>query len=400
MPSLSALKPSFDLTCAIPRTGRTLHNFLNKLKILGADSEEIEKILKVLSDSKSMSTPDLQEALKFLREISTEAPACFSISVDRKRKLRPYRLGFLGYEWNIGKTKIRVEGEEPHNGSSLIKLDEVDFTVVGLDELLSMTQHYLEDPTKVTKWGMYNYQLIKPTSIRVAGSAMLTCYNNLLCHEVQDMVGFFLISKKGVGSRRPIDLETLSTHGRHVYVKGRYCGIVMAAYPKLRVESVEDVEESVMRGEKGSVGLEIVQSGNTLKSKDLLLHGSPLFLSESLYVVDYDRFQQNPTLRKFVESLNPVGYFDEDRLKNFSRWYYALEQNMGDSWVKRPHVDELLYKTEDIDLGLRPYRLRTRNWKPDDHYMREEAISLAQKSREIVLKYYKNLHKNDDPFKT
>ncbi|MEC9360931.1 MAG: hypothetical protein VX985_03735 [SAR324 cluster bacterium] len=84
----------------------------------------------------------------------------------------------------------------------------------------------------------------------------------------------------------------------------------MAAYPKLLVESVEDVEESVMRGEKGSVGLEIVQSGNTLKSKDLLLHGSPLFLSESLYVVDYDRFQQNPTLRKFVESLNPVGYFD------------------------------------------------------------------------------------------
>ena len=176
------------------------------MKILGADSEEIDKILKVLSDSKSMSTPDLQEALKFLREISTEAPACFSIYVDRKRKLRPYRLGFLGYEWNIGKTKIRVEGEEPHNGSSLIKLDEVDFTVVGLDELLSMTQHYLEDPTKVTKWGMYNYQLIKPTSIRVAGSAMLTCYNNLLGHEVQDMVGFFLISKKGIGSRRPIDL--------------------------------------------------------------------------------------------------------------------------------------------------------------------------------------------------
>ncbi|MEC9360932.1 MAG: hypothetical protein VX985_03740 [SAR324 cluster bacterium] len=73
---------------------------------------------------------------------------------------------------------------------------------------------------------------------------------------------------------------------------------------------------------------------------------------------------------------------------------------MGDSWVKRPHVDDLLYKTEDIDLGLRPYRLRTRNWKPDDHYMREEAISLTQKSRGIVLKYYKKLQKNDDPFIT
>ena len=120
--------------------------------------------------------------------------------MDRKRKLRPYRLGFLGYEWNIGKTKIRVEGEEPHNGSSLIKLDEVDFTVVGLDELLSMTQHYLGDPTKVTKWGMYNYQLIKPTSIRVAGSVMLTCYNNLLGHEVQDMVGFFVFSNTSLAN--------------------------------------------------------------------------------------------------------------------------------------------------------------------------------------------------------
>ena len=387
----SDLKPTFDVTCAVPRTGRTLHNFLSKLKRLGADSEEIEQILKILSSSKRRSTPDMRGALNFLQEISTEAPPCFSISVDRKRKLRPYRLGFLGYEWKIGKTKIRVEGEEPHNGSSLIKLDEVDFTVVGLDELLSMTQHYLADPTRVTKWGMYNYQLTKPTSIRVAGSAMLTSYNKLLGGEVQDMVGFFLISKKGGGNRSLIELGSLSRHGRHVFVKGRYSGIVMAAYPQLQVEPVEDVEEAVMTGEKGSVGLEIVQSGNTLKSKGLLLHGSPLFLSESLYVVDYDRFQQNPALRKIVETLNPIGYFEEERLENFSRWYYALEQNLGDAWMQRPKVDELFCKTEDIDLGLRPYRLRTRNWKPDDRYLREEAISLAQSSRQKVLKYYQEL---------
>jgi len=177
-----------------------------------------------------------------------------------------------------------------------------------------------------------------------------------------------------------------------VFVKGRYSGIVMAAYPQLRVEPVENVEETVMKGEKGSVGLEIVQSGNTLKSRGLLMHGKPLFLSESLYVVDYDRFQQNPALRKIVETLNPIGYFEDQRLENFSRWYYALEQNLGDSWVQRPSVDELFCKTEDIDSGLRPYRLRTRNWKPDDRYLRNEAISLAQSSRKKVLKYYKELH--------
>ena len=198
-------EPSFDLTCAVPRTGSTLHNFLKNLKSLGVNAVEIEQILNVLAESKRRSTTDLPKALGFLQEISKNTPPCFSISVDRKRKLRPYRLGFLGYDWQIGKTRILVEGEEPHNGSSLIKLDEVDLTVVGLDELLSMTQHYLCDPTQVTKWGMYNYQLEKPTSIRVAGSAMLTSYNKVFGGEVQDMVGFFLIAKKGGSHRSPID---------------------------------------------------------------------------------------------------------------------------------------------------------------------------------------------------
>ena len=169
----------------------------------------------------------------------------------------------------------------------------------------------------------------------------------------------------------------------------------MAAYPHLRVESVDDVEETLMNAEKGSVGLEIVQTGNTLKSKGLLLHGAPLFLSESLYVVDYDRFQHNPALREFVESLKPAGYFEYERLQNFACWYFALEKNLKDSWVKRPPIDELFCKNEDIDLGLRPYRLRTRNWKPDDNYLRKEAIDLAQSSRQKVLNHYQDLKRKD-----
>jgi len=68
--SSSVSKPSFDVTCAVPRTGRTLHNFLRKLKSLDANNEEIDQILKVLAESKRRSTPDLQEALSFLQEIS------------------------------------------------------------------------------------------------------------------------------------------------------------------------------------------------------------------------------------------------------------------------------------------------------------------------------------------
>ena len=380
----------FHVTCAIPRSGRTLNNFLQKLVDLGVSSKEIDAILQILSQSKSRSSLKLEEALNFLVEVRTKAPSCFSVFVDRKRFHRPYRLGFLGYDWQIGPYKLRVEGEEPHNGSSLIRLDEVDFTVVGLDELLSMTQYYLRDPSRVTKWGMYNYHLEKPTGIRIAGSAMLCSYNEVLQTEIQDIVGFFLISK--VSERKhPLNLKTLSRFGQQVFVKGRYTGIVMAAYPKLNIVSVEDVEDAVLAGEKGCVGLEIVQSGSTVKRKGLFLHGGPLFLSESLYVVDYDRYVSSEALRKVIELLNPVGYFEEARLKQFAKWYRALEINLGSAWTDKPPITELFCESSDSEHGLRPYRLKTRHWKPSDTYQRDQAQQGIDRAHKQLLGYYQKI---------
>ena len=397
MEAIPLMSPTFDLTCVVPRSGRTLRNFLHRLIGLGANAEEIGQIVRVMDASKTTSAPDLPTVLETFRTVTRDAPSCFSVFVDRKRAHRPYRIGFLGYEWEIGGHRLRVEGEEPHNGSSLIKLDEVDFAIVGLDELLSMTQYYLRNPTMVTKWGMYNYPLEKPTGIRIAGSAMLTSHNAQLNEQIQDMVGFFLISKPGGRSRYPVDFETLSKHGRRVYVKGRYTGIVYAAYPGLRIESVEDVEEAVLSGERGSVGIEIVQSGNTLKRKGLVLHGAPLFLSESLLVVDYDRYVQNPALRKLIESLKPIGYFEAERIQQFSKWYYALEQNLGESWVDRPVVESLFCVPDDVPEGLRPYRLRTRKWKPDDRYLRGEAEALVERSRQQLRECYEALKVGNSP---
>ncbi len=296
-------------------------------------------------------------------------------------------------EWTVGDLCVRVEGEEPHNGSSLIKLDEVDCAVVGLDELLTMTQYYLQNPKLVTKWGMYNYQLDpdKPTDIRIAGSAKLTRYNALLECDVQDMVGFFLISKpssKPEPSAASDLLSHLSKHGRRVFVKGRYIGIVNAAYPHLKLISVEDVEDAVIAAEVGCVGLEIVQTGNTLKRKGLILHGSPLFLSESVYVVDYSRYLTKPSLQKFIKSLKPMGYFDEERLKQFALWYLALETNLGDAWKHKPSITELFCNTQDSKNGLRPYRLQTRYWKPHDVYKQDKAIALVKESFIKLQAYY------------
>jgi len=348
--------------------------------------------LAISKQSKSKSSINFQQASAFLQEALQEV-SCFGLFVDRKRKNRPYRLGFLGYEWIINGVRVRIEGEEPHNGSSLIRLDEIDCAVVGLDELLTMTQYYLRNPTFVTKWGMFNYNLDKPTGIRIAGSAQLTRYNPILGQEIQDMVGFFLISKPSNSAKKdpkyPLDfLEHLSAHGRRVFVKGRYTGIVSAAYPELKIIPVEDVEDAVMQAEAGCVGLEIVQTGNTLRRKGLVLHGAPLFLSESVYVVDYYRYMQNTAVQKFIHHLNPIGYFEEKRIRQFALWYLALERNLGDAWIHRPSITELFCEPSDPENGLRPYRLQTRYWKPDDRYKQEEAIALVENSKDKLEAYY------------
>ncbi|EDN72211.1 hypothetical protein BGS_1278 [Beggiatoa sp. SS] len=172
-------------------------------------------------------------------------------------------------------------------------------------------------------------------------------------------------------------------------MKGRYAGMVKTAYPNLKVVSAEEnVEDAVLEAEPGSVGLEIVQTGNTLRRKELVLHGTPLFLSESLYVVDYYRYLKSKPLQKFIERVNPIGYFDEERIKQFALWYLALENNLGDSWIHKPSITDLFCEAQDPENGLRPYRLQTRYWKPDDVYKQEEAMTWLEDSKKKLQDYY------------
>ena len=39
---------SFQVTCAVPRSGRTLNHFLNKLKSFGVDGTQLDQILEIL----------------------------------------------------------------------------------------------------------------------------------------------------------------------------------------------------------------------------------------------------------------------------------------------------------------------------------------------------------------
>ena len=96
-------------------------------------------------------------------------------------------------------------------------------------------------------------------------------------------------------------------------------------------------------------------------------------------------------LRKVIELLNPVGYFEESRLKQFAKWYRALEINLGNAWTDKPPITELFCENSDSEHGLRPYRLKTRHWKPSDTYQRDQAQQGIDRAHKQLLGYYQKI---------
>lgn len=387
---------TFDVSCGIPRSGRTFENFLNKLKTLDIHNiDEINTLIEIIKEGKKQKTSSIIKAIQNY-ETELKRSSHIGIFVDRKRENRPYRLGFLGMDCQIRNISVRFEGDEPHNCSSLVSLGEVDIALAGLDELLTVTQSSLTRPEKVRKWGMYNYHLPKEKKVRIVGSAMLTRWNSVVSRNIQDIVGFFLISKQKPLSayRFPADyLEHLERHGDIVFVKGRYADMIRSAYPYLHIEAVHDVEDAVLASPSCGVGLEIVQTGSTLRRKGLVLLGSPLFLSETLYVVDYYKYQSkdNEKLRDFIDQLKPVGYFDDERLIQFANWFFALEENLGESWINKPDIIDLFCETHEPEEGLRPVRLQTRYWMPNDTYKLDEAFEATKQAKDKLRVFYNEI---------
>jgi len=384
------------ISLIIPQSGRTFENFMHKIKDKVIENENIDATIAIIKKGKKSKSPKISDVVTFLNNYQDKLYP-LGIFIDRKREERPYRVGFLGENFTLKENKIevRVEGAEPHNCSTLVSLGEADIALAGFDELLTSTQEKLLNPSIVRKWGLYNYNLPKSKKIRVAGSAMLKIWNSTLNCYVQDMVGFFLIgkTKPQQNFEHPKEyLDHLEKHRNIVYVKGRYADMVRSAYPKLNVIAVHDVEDAVVDSNENALGLEIVQSGSTLQKKELYLFGKPLFLSESLYVVNYYTYLQDKELQKVVSTLKPVGYYEDERLKEVAKWFYALEKNLGENWVNKPKdISSMLVSDEEMDAGLRPYRVETRYWSPSDDYKVEEAYDAIKDAKIRLKEYYKRV---------
>lgn len=387
---------------AIPRSGRTFENFIRQLVDKARlDRDSFNQLLSVVSQGKKHKSQNFSEAQEFLGLQSGDVAENLGLFIDRKRESRPFRVGFLSKDFELNGLNYRLEGDEPHNCSSLVALGEADIAIAGWDEFLNVMQTALVD-TSVTKWGMYNFNLPERHKLRVAGSAMLSRWNDTLQREIQDFVGFFLIAngvpegKDCRSSRKYLDrlCDDVNDTGKKtkVFVKGRYVDVVKRAYPNLFVIPVHDVEDAVQEAPWGSIGLEIVQSGNTLRRKNLIIIGEPLFLSESLYVADYYRYNDSTQpngVKAILDTLEPKNYFDPARLEQFAWWYAALQTNMGENWINRPDIGGLLCTDDEIERGLRPVRLGTRMWTPSN-YKEDEAKLAAKEARAILQNNYQN----------
>ncbi len=382
-----------EVACVIPRWGRTFVRTMERFAQLSANRAGIERVLEVVAGARDLASPDPAEAA---RVVAATGCPWVGVAPDRKRPERPYRVGFIGMDVEIEGIRLRVEGDEPHNGSSLIRLDEADFAVVGLDELLAMCQPFLRDPSRVTKWGLYNYNLVGDTDLRIAGSAGLVSYDQGARRGIGDFVGFFLISGPGL-QRSDLSFRWLAQHRMPVFVKGRYEDLVLKLFPGMNTAPCANVEDAVLAaGPAGQgVGIEIVQTGSTVRRKGLTVWGSPLFVSESLYVAHYHRYLRSERLQKLLEILRPVGYFDRDRIEQYVHWFTSLERNLGGSWVDRPGPDGLFCSLEEMSGGLRPYRLRTRGWAPSDRYKVDEAQALVSASLESIRRLHADLQAAD-----
>lgn len=373
----------------IPQSGRIFENFMKQLSNLISNDKNIIEIIEIIKNGKKYKSSSLIKALYYLEKYK-EFNYPLSLFIDRKREDRPYRVGFIGSKFKLKDSDIdiQIEGAESHNCTTLVSLGEADISLAGFDELLITTQEKLIYPSIVTKWGLYNYNLPTNQKVRIVGSAMIKIWNSSMNEYIQDIVGFFLIGKYKLSENDNYGytiqyLKHLEKYKNVVYVKSRYADMVKSAYPKLNIISTYDVEDSILESKNCAVGLEIVQSGNTLKDKNLFLFGEPLFLSESLYIANYDNYSINSKEFNIIfNTLKPVGYYDDERLEEFAKWFYALKKNLGENWINRPNnISNLLSSKDEILNGLRPYRLQTRYWSPDDKYKIYTANEKIKKSK-------------------
>ncbi len=285
------------------------------------------------------------------------------IQSDTERKGDPSRIVF-----NMAKTEsldgvpLLITGVSHYTAPQKLRSHEATFILSGWDEFYASLNYEIDERARhIAKWEKFNRYVgksirherddvhikgYKRTDAEIAGSAGLW-----------DIIGHWFIFSQNkahelLDEKGNMDLGKIDK----VYINPKYMAIYDAVladhnYPysfplfdekqmlfqkgqEIELIDVEDVEDAVL--DNDGVGIEIVQTGRSLKDKGLLMAGLPIVESETIIAHAGQRNLDEDGL-KILSRLNPLKYDSQERCNAYHVWYNTLESTIGDNWLVKPY---------------------------------------------------------------
>ncbi len=354
----------------VPEKGRTSIETLTQLERLNwIDPDIADRIKNILvQDKKRIKSEAKIGNFSKLEDfyIDPDMAPYLHLQPDVLREGYPPRITFNMLESKTSAdTPLLIKGCSHYDAPQKLRGHEADIVICGWDELYASLISNLEDRAQhIGKWSAFNYYLqkytqegdsvkvknYKATDITIAGSAGL-----------DDYVGHFFIfpeNKKRdlLDEKRNITLESIDT----IYIDPKFAALYKAILAKhdytlydephvlfpygkeLEFVGVEDVEDAVI--DENGVGIEIVQTGSTLKDKNLAIASYPILQSETIIATtNLDEYGN-----AILNSLNPLRYDASDRKNSFNKWCDKLSGNVGENWLNYPGKENMFLSKKDL----------------------------------------------------
>jgi len=323
------------VSITIPPKGRTCIESIKLLCQVGILSrEEKEPLIEAIESSKRTMHVDRNVVMKTLKNYIKEGLTELTVLPDRERVDRPWRVGFGGIDTEFKGIRIRIEGESHYTAPLVMRSHQADIILGGWDEYYAaLIEHIGKLRKYVRKWPDFNKSVKAwTTDTRICGSANL-----------KDFVGHFLVFPKELEG----EIKQLKLFSRKIPIvinpvyEGVYAN-VLGNYEddSILFRSVNDVEDAVKT--ENCIGIAIVQSGKTIREKDLYVSDSPIIESETIVAVNKESYENDGKVKEVIEKLNPLRYADHQRNLSYGLWYSTLKQNLSVRWLNQPTLEEML----------------------------------------------------------
>lgn len=354
---------------SVPEKGRTCRDTLDKLVNIGWFNGSLaHKIQKVLIQDKAR-VKDQAKSGKYSRaneiKIDPDLAPYLHLQPDMVREGYPLRIMFnMAESQTPDRIPLLIRGISHDDAPQELRSHKTDIAICGWDEFYASLIYELDEQAQhLGKWPGFNRWVkqncqdgdsvrvknYQRTNTRVAGSAGLA-----------DFVGHFFIfpEKKKVELLDSYENITLRTVDR-IYIDPKFTALYKAIlarhnnflydephvlFPegkKVELVDVENVEDATK--EYRGVGIEIVQSGSTLRKNGLAMVSLPLLQSETIIA----HTTLNDDILAALNQLRPLRYNSNGRQKAYRGWYSTLETNLENNWLNKPSLKEMNMDKKD-----------------------------------------------------